>query len=293
MGDMAVSTLASTQNKIAGTHKTGGSFLFITPILCHNYPNMTTVLIPLPHYGFDPTEAAVPWKKLIAAGHSTVFATPAGKPASADACMVTGERLPAFLRGTLRAEPEAVSFYREMEASPPFQNPISYADIRPGSFGALLLPGGHDKGMREYLESPLLQAAVAHFFDQGKPVAAICHGTLLAARARSERTGQSVLRGRKTTGLTRNQEKVAYWLTRAWLGDYYRTYPTYMADELVCNLAAPTDYSRGPGFPIPFGRDSDKNLKPGFTVRDGNYLSARWPGDAYKFAREFVLLLIT
>ena len=28
-----------------------------------------------------------------------------------------------------------------------------------------------------------------------------------------------------------------------------------------------------------------------FVVRDGNYLSARWPGDVHRFAREFSALL--
>ena len=30
---------------------------------------------------------------------------------------------------------------------------------------------------------------------------------------------------------------------------------------------------------------------PVFTVTDGNYLSARWPGDAYLFARRFCDLM--
>lgn len=30
---------------------------------------------------------------------------------------------------------------------------------------------------------------------------------------------------------------------------------------------------------------------PAFAVRDGNYLSARWPGDAYLFARRFAGML--
>jgi putative intracellular protease/amidase len=36
---------------------------------------------------------------------------------------------------------------------------------------------------REYLESALLQSAVATFFERDLPVAAICRGTVLAARA--------------------------------------------------------------------------------------------------------------
>lgn len=252
------------------------------------------ILIPLPHYGFDPTESSIPWKKLVLAGHRIVFATPDGKPASADIRMVTGQDLPLLLRSSLMAQPEAVATYREMAASTEFQNPISYDQIHPEEFDALLLPGGHDKGMRNYLESPVLQRSVAYFFDHDLPVGAICHGTLLAARTRSEspeRLGKSVLWGRKTTGLTHNQELVAFNLTRAWLGDYYRTYEIPMADELISNLRQASDYSAGPGTPIPLKRDSDANLRPGFTVRDGHYLSARWPGDAHKFGIEFVQMI--
>ena len=236
-----------------------------------------TVLIPVPHYGFDPTESSVPWKKLQQSGHRVVFATPDGQVASADIRMVTGKDLPLVLKKSLMAEPEAVKFYKEMAASPEFKSPISYAQIRPEEYDALLLPGGHDKGMRLYLEDPALQRAVAFFFDHDRPVGAICHGTLLAARTQSvedpARQGKSVLWGRKTTGLTHNQELVAFQLTRAWLGDYYRTYAIPMADELISHLQQPGDYSKGPGFPIPLKRDADSDLSVGFTVRDGNYLS--------------------
>ena len=55
--------------------------------------------------------------------------------------------------------------------------------------------------MRAYLESSLLPKLVAAFFTADKPVAAICHGVLLAARSRSA-DGKSVLYGRRTTALT-------------------------------------------------------------------------------------------
>jgi protease I len=105
------------------------------------------------------------------------------------------------------------------------------------------------------------------------------------------RQGKSVLWKRRTTGLTRNQEMIAYYLTSWKLGDYYRTYETPMADELISFLEKPSDYFAGPGFPIPMGRDSAENLKAGFTVRDENYLSARWPGDVHRFSAEFIQLL--
>jgi putative intracellular protease/amidase len=188
-----------------------------------------------------------------------------------------------------------VRVYREMEASPEFREPITWDAIDPGAYDALMLPGGHDKGMRPYLESDVLQRVVASFFDRGMPVAAICHGTLLAARSISqedpERAGKSVLWGRRTTGLTRNQEMIAFRLTRRKLGDYYRTYETPMMDDLISHLRSPEDYTPGPGKPVPMGRDTDRSTRRGFTVRDGAYLSARWPGDAHAFGHAFLSML--
>src|SRR3546814_5325006 len=81
---------------------------------------------------------------------------------------------------------------------------------------------------RPYLEDALLQAHVAAFFDADKPVAAICHGVVLAARSISRRSGRSVLHGRRTTALTWSLERSAWNLTRFWGRfwdrDYYRTY---------------------------------------------------------------------
>ena len=163
------------------------------------------VLMPLPQYGFDPTEAAVPWRALTRAGHRVVFATPNAEPASADTRMVTGRDLPVLLRKTLMARPDDVLAYREMEASEAFRNPIAYEKVEPTELDGLLLPGGHDKGMRPYLESGVLHEKVAHFFDHGKPVGAICHGTLLAARSISKEDpackGRSVLWGTSHDGL--------------------------------------------------------------------------------------------
>jgi protease I len=43
--------------------------------------------------------------------------------------------------------------------------------------------------------------------------------------------------------------------------------------------------------PISYGEISAGRLGVGFTVRDGEYLSARWPGDAHRFAAEFAAMI--
>ena len=100
--------------------------------------------------------------------------------------------------------------------------------------------------------------------------------------------GVSVLYGKKTTALTQRMELSGWVLTCLYLGDYYRTYATTVEDEVRSVLARPKDFIRGPP---PLRRDSPARLGAGFTVRDGHYLSARWPGDAHRFAAEFAAML--
>jgi len=247
---------------------------------------MSTVLIPLPHRDFDPTEAGVPWRLLFARGHRVVFATPDGKAGAADPKMVTGEGL-GVLAPLLKADALGRTAYREMTGAAEFRQPISYSEIAAADYDALLLPGGHAPGMRPYLESDPLQALIAEFFAGEKPVAAICHGVLLAARSRRA-DGKSVLFGKKTTALTKKMELTAWRLTRLYLGDYYRTYPVTVEDEVRAELKDPADFIAGP---LPVRRDSPSRLDIGFTVRDGHYLSARWPGDAHRFGSEFAAML--
>jgi len=246
---------------------------------------MATILIPIPNTDFDPTETGVPWRTLRQKGHDIVFATPNGNMGCADPRMVTGEGLGIFA-ALMRADENGRSAYGEMSQCEDFQCPIPYSDIYPDHFDGLILPGGHARGMREYLESSRLQSIVAEFFARNRPIGAICHGALLAARSR-RMDGKSVLYGKKTTALTKFMELTAWALTCLYLGNYYRTYPITVEDEVRAALTAPEDFVQGP---MPTIRDSPGNLKVGFTVRDGNYLSARWPGDAHRFASEFALI---
>jgi protease I len=246
---------------------------------------MAILLMPLPNRDFDPTETGVPWRILSERGHRIVFATPDGKRGEADPKMLTGKGL-GVLAPFLRADANGRAAYNMMARDSAFQQPLAYERIRVSDFDGVLLPGGHAKGMRPYLDSAILQSAVATFFERHKPVAAICHGVLVAARGRAN--GKSALYGRKTTGLTKNMELTAWALTCLYLGDYYRTYPVTVEDEVKGTLASADDFVPGPWS---LSRDAPDKLALGFTLRDGNYLSARWPGDAHRFATDFAALL--
>lgn len=239
------------------------------------------ILIPIPATDFDPTECAVPWSVLKQQGFEIQFATPDGKKATCDQRMIDGKGL-GLLAPFLVADPRGQKAYRELEQSREFQNPLSWTAVQSRNFDGIILPGGHAPGMKEYLESATLQKTIAEFFAADKPVGAICHGVVLVTR--SKINGVSVLRTRKTTALLKNQEMLAWSLTCLWLGDYYRTYKQSVEDEVIQNLESKDLFQHGPA---PVLRDSLDHLERGFTVKDGHYISARWPGDAHKFAVDF------
>ncbi len=248
---------------------------------------MAVVLIPLPQRGFDPTEAGVPWRVLHQRGHRVIFATEAGQPAEADPRLLTGAGLGIFA-AFMKADANGLSAYGEMTRSREFQHPIRYEIIQPNAIDAIILPGGHASGVRPYLESRQLQATVRDLLASGKPVGAICHGVLIPARAHRA-DGKSALYGRKTMALPKILELTGWLLTCLYLGDYYRTYATTVEDEVRASLANTDDFIRGPVSRI--RRDAQDRLSSGFTVRDGNYLSARWFGDAHRFAHDFAAML--
>jgi putative intracellular protease/amidase len=244
---------------------------------------MATVLFPLPDRDFDITEVAVPWKLLREAGHDVVFATETGATPACDPLLITG-----VVFGKLGARPEPLAFYREMAATPAFTSPRTWTDLAAADFDSLFLAGGHAPGMKQYLGSERVQQVTVEFFDAKKPIAAICHGVLVAARSKRA-DGSSVLRGHKTTCLPKYMERAAYFSTFWRRGRYYRTYPAYVEEEVRAALAAPDDFIRGPRELSARGtRDDDSHA---FTVESGHYVSARWPGDAYLIGKQLIARL--
>ena len=277
---------------------------------------MARVLITPASLDYDPTEVAVPWLVLSGAGHEVAFATADGERARPDAMMLTGEGLDpwswvpglAKLRGIgriLGADVNARRAHAELEQDARFAKPLRLAELRLPDWDALVLPGGHRaRGIRPYLEDVELRRLVIAMFEAGRVVGAICHGTVVAARAVSDQTGKSVLFGRKTTSLTWAQERLATRIanvTRFWDPGYYRTYREERGEpagyrsvqaEVIRALARPEDYqdvvASDPDFAIKTDgrhRDTAEDARCAFVVRDGAYVSARWPGNAFTFAK--------
>ena len=286
------------------------------------------IVIAIPSQGFDPSEAAVTWQVLKLAKQQVLFATPDGNPAAADPLMVTGVGLDwwGWIPGIkhlkavgllLRANAAARGAYAAMLADEHYQSPMCYADIHPEEIDGLVLPGGHAKSMRPFLEDKILQdkvracmtPAVAGSPGAHLPVAAICHGVLVLARTQGE-NGKSVIFGRKLTALPWDFERKA-WVTgrifRFWDPHYYRTYLEQAGDavgywsveaEIIRSLESPEDFRLPLKGTQDFAlktsglhRDTVDNSRPSWVVEDGNLVTARWPGDVHTFAKTFLHVL--
>ena len=117
-----------------------------------------------------------------------------------------------------------------MLQDPAIQRPLSWSDpsFSLDVYDLLYFPGGHDKSVRQAIDSTSLQKHVASYFPQTrkpsrKVVAAICHGVQTISAATLP-DGKSVLHDATTTALPGAMESGIFWLTYPFLGDYYKTY---------------------------------------------------------------------
>jgi protease I len=120
-------------------------------------------------------EVMVPFQALLMVGHA-VHAVCPGKKA--------GEKVRTAIHDF-----EGDQTYTEKPGHQ-FTLNAAFDDVRPTSYDALVLPGGRAP---EYIRlNPRVLEIVRHFFENNKPVAAICHAMQILAAA-------GVLRGRSAT----------------------------------------------------------------------------------------------
>jgi protease I len=120
-------------------------------------------------------EVMVPFQALLMVGH-TVHAVCPGKKA--------GDKVRTAVHDF-----EGDQTYTEKPGHQ-FTLNAAFDDVRPADYDAIVIPGGRAP---EYLRlNPRVLEIVRHFFDNNKPVAAICHAMQILATA-------GVLRGRSST----------------------------------------------------------------------------------------------
>jgi len=247
------------------------------------------VIVPMADDGHDPTETSVPYTAFKKAGFEVQFVTENGKTPQCDQKLLKG-----ITQKLLGATGSVVKQYDAMAASPEFQKPLSWSDpsfsLEP--YNLVFLPGGHEKGVRQLIDSPIMAKHLGSYFPQikkpsKKTVAAVCHGVLVLAMAKfldGEDKGKSVIHDCVTTTLPARFEQTAFWGTRLFLGDYYKTYGAGSEDVEVSVRKCLDDPAK----------QYQNSLGPGaFVVQDEkyNYISARFPGDAELLAEQTIALV--
>ena len=111
-----------------------------------------------------------------------------------------------------------------------WQKPCSWTDpaFTLHDYDLVFLPGGHEKGMRQIIDSSRVHELLRSYFPKAakpstKSLAAICHGVQVLAMAKNEE-GKSIICDTKTTALPHIMEQGIFNATRIFLGDYYKTF---------------------------------------------------------------------
>lgn len=169
----------------------------------------------------------MPFTHFKEAGFEITFATEKGESPKCDSRMLEG--ITQILLGATKS---VVSQYNAMIASPEWASPLSWTTptLDLSAYDLVFLPGGHDKGVSQVIDSARVHELIAAYFpltarasEHKKAIGAVCHGVMVLSET-PRADGKSVLNGAITTALPTRFEQLAFWGTRAFLGDYYKTY---------------------------------------------------------------------
>jgi len=252
------------------------------------------ILMPLPRYGFDPSEVTIAWKTFTDIGINVTFATPTGQQSAADQLVLDG-----YCFGLMKAIPEVQQNYLLLLQSLSFISPISYEQIEIEEYDGLYLTGGHDVQMLSYLDNALLHKKIVQYWSltPPRPIAAVCHGVLLLARCQQDKlfNGKgSILQGKKVTCVRSFMERMAYFLSSAQYGSYHlsTTNGDYTENEVRQAVGNDMYFVEGSNNYLQLiwiGNNEDHTKA--HIVEDGNLLTARWPADVWFLAKRFAVKL--
>ncbi|KAG9240751.1 class I glutamine amidotransferase-like protein [Calycina marina] len=212
------------------------------------------VLIPMADYDHDPTGAGV----------EVYLATEDGKIPECDRKILDGitQKLPGTTAQAVKA------YYFSLDG-----------------YNLVFLPGGHEKSVRQLIDSPIILKHLASFFPAAKKpsltsIAAVCHGVMVLSETEVADC-KSVIYNYDTTALPARFEQVAFWGTRLFMGDYYKTYGAGLTMWKNLKLANPDKQYKNSLGMGPFVVE-DKNH---------NYISARFPCNAELLAEKVITLV--
>lgn len=173
---------------------------------------MKKVLVVLPSHdqlgntgqktGFWLEEFTDPYYKFIDSGYEVTIASPRGGKPPVD---------PKSTQKENQSE-STQRFEKDKSAQAKLENTLVLSQVSASDYDTLFLPGGHGP-MWDLSSDENMKKIVEDFYSDKKIVSAVCHGPAGLLQA-TDRNGNSILKGKKITGFTNNEES-AVGLTKA------------------------------------------------------------------------------
>ena len=165
---------------------------------------MKKVLVVLPSHdqlgntgqktGFWLEEFTDPYYKFIDSGYEVTIASPRGGKPPVD---------PKSTQKDNQSE-STQRFERDKSAQAKLENTLVLSQVSASDYDTLFLPGGHGP-MWDLSSDENMKKIVEDFYSDKKIVSAVCHGPAGLLQA-TDRNGNSILKGKKITGFTNNEE---------------------------------------------------------------------------------------
>ncbi|RZQ55753.1 type 1 glutamine amidotransferase domain-containing protein [Pseudidiomarina tainanensis] len=150
--------------------------------------------------GFWAEEFAAPYYAFKDAGAEVVLASPKGGQPPIDP---NSEQSDAQTNATVR-------LFEDEAAMDQLANTLKLSEVTADKFDAIFYPGGHGP-LWDLSQDPLSIGLIQQFWEQEKPVAAVCHAPAVLINAKTP-AGEPIVKGRKVSGFT-NSEEAAVGLT--------------------------------------------------------------------------------
>jgi len=95
-------------------------------------------------------------------------------------------------------------FYADEVVKAKLSHTVLLNTVKESDFDAIFFPGGHGP-MWDLVDEPIVAKLIENFYQNNKPVSALCHGSVALANAKAA-NGEALIKGRKVAGFTNGEE---------------------------------------------------------------------------------------
>jgi putative intracellular protease/amidase len=152
--------------------------------------------------GFWWAELTHAWLEFSHAGYNITVASPNGGDLQAD-----GWSDPEHESGYAAYDIISLGFKKSPATASAIKNTPKVSDLDMASFDAIFVVGGQGP-MVTMIDNVALQKTIASFYESGKIVAAVCHGTCVLLKTKLS-NGDLLVRGKTWTGFANSEERYA------------------------------------------------------------------------------------